>query len=134
MAKLEVVEGIGSVFAQKLRAAGILTTEALLQAGATPKGRKDLVDKTGIGPEYIPDWVNRVDLRRVKGLGAEYTDLLERAGVDTVVELAQRNPETLHATMLEVNAEKLLVRRVPALGMVADWVGQAKKLKRIVSY
>jgi predicted flap endonuclease-1-like 5' DNA nuclease len=134
MAKLEMIEGIGPVFAQKLRTAGVRSTQALLRAGATPQGRRDLVDKTGIGREYILDWVNRADLMRVKGLGEEYTDLLEKAGVDTVVELGQRNPENLHARLLEVNAEKRLVRRVPTLGMVADWVGQAKKLGRVVSY
>jgi predicted flap endonuclease-1-like 5' DNA nuclease len=134
MAKLETIEGIGPVYAQKLRAAGIGSTDALLSAGATPKGRKQLADKTGIGDEYIMDWVNRADLMRVRGIGEEYSDLLEKAGVDTVIELAQRNPQNLHERMLAVNAQKRLVRRPPSRDMVADWVKQAKALPRAVSY
>jgi predicted flap endonuclease-1-like 5' DNA nuclease len=134
MAKLETIEGIGPVFAEKLRAAGVRTVEGLLAAGATPKGRKELADKTDIGAEYIMDWVNRADLMRIKGLGEEYSDLLEKAGVDTVPELAQRNPDNLHAKVLEVNAAKNLVRRPPSRNMVAGWVKQAKKLERAVTY
>jgi predicted flap endonuclease-1-like 5' DNA nuclease len=134
MAKLETIEGIGPVYAARLRAAGIRTVEALLRAGATPEGRKELAEKTGIGDEYVMDWVNRADLMRVRGVGEEYSDLLEKAGVDTVVELAQRNPANLHGKLLEVNVEKRLVRRPPAQGMVARWVEQAKVLPRVVSY
>jgi predicted flap endonuclease-1-like 5' DNA nuclease len=120
--------------AEKLRAAGVRSVNALLQAGATPKGRKELVQKTGIGDERILDWVNRADLMRITGIGEEYSDLLEWAGVDTVPELAKRNPDNLHKRMLEVNEEKRLVRRPPTRDMVARWVEQAKTLKRIVSY
>jgi len=134
MAKLEIIEGIGPVYAEKLRAAGIRTVEALLRAGATSEGRKALMERTGIGDEYILDWVNRADLMRVRGVGEEYSDLLEKAGVDTVVELAQRNPVNLHEKLLEVNAEKRLVRRPPNQGMVARWVEHAKVLPRVVSY
>jgi len=134
MAKLEIVEGIGPVYAEKLRAAGVRSVNALLQAGATPKGRKELVQKTGIGDERILDWVNRADLMRITGIGEEYSDLLEWAGVDTVPELAKRNPDNLHKRMLEVNEEKRLVRRPPTRDMVARWVEQAATLKRIVSY
>jgi predicted flap endonuclease-1-like 5' DNA nuclease len=134
MAKLEIIEGIGPVYAEKLRAAGIGSVESLLKAGATSKGRKDLQETTGIGHEYILDWVNRADLMRVKGLGEEYSDLLERAGVDTVPELAQRNASNLHKKLLEVNESKKLVRRLPALSMVADWIEQAKTMPRAVSY
>jgi len=134
MAKLETIEGIGLVYAEKLRAAGIRTIEALLRAGATPEGRKELAEKTRIGDEYILDWVNRADLMRVRGVGEEYSDLLEKAGVDTVIELAQRNPDNLHKKLLEVNVEKRLVRRPPTRGMVARWVEHAKVLPRVVSY
>ncbi len=133
MAKLETIEGIGLVYAEKLRAAGIGTVEALLRAGATPEGRRELAERTGIGDEYIMDWVNRADLMRVRGVGEEYSDLLEKAGVDTVIELAQRNPDNLYKKLLEVNAEKRLVRRLPNRGMVARWVEQAKVLPRVVS-
>jgi predicted flap endonuclease-1-like 5' DNA nuclease len=134
MTKLEVIEGIGTIYAEKLREAGIGSIEALLEAGATPEGRKALQDATGIGAEYILDWVNRADLMRIRGVGEEYSDLLEWAGVDTVVELAQRNPENLYEKITEVNAEKRLVRRPPSPGMVEEWVKQAKALPRVVSY
>ena len=134
MARLEIVEGIGPVYAEKLRAAGVRSVNALLQAGATPKGRKELAEKTGIGDERILDWVNRADLMRITGIGEEYSDLLEWAGVDTVPELAKRNPDNLHKRMLEVNEEKRLVRRPPTRDMVARWVEQAVTLKRIVTY
>jgi predicted flap endonuclease-1-like 5' DNA nuclease len=134
MAKLEIIEGIGPVFAERLRKAGVPTVGALLRNGATPDGRKELQQKTGIGHEYILDWVNRADLMRIRGVGEEYGDLLEKAGVDTVVELARRSPDHLYRKMLEVNAAKHLVRRVPSQSMVADWVRQAKSLPRAVSY
>jgi predicted flap endonuclease-1-like 5' DNA nuclease len=134
MAKLETIEGIGPVYAGKLREAGIASLEALLQAGASPAGRRDLAEKTGIGHEYILDWVNRADLMRVKGIGEEYSDLLEWAGVDTVVELAQRNPDNLFAKLQEVNQEKRLVRRAPTKVEVVSWVEQAKSLPRAVSH
>ena len=134
MAKLEEIEGIGPTYAQKLRAAGVRSIEALLKAGSTPKGRRELVEQTGIGDEYIMDWVNRADLMRVRGVGEEYGDLLEWAGVDTVVELAQRNPDNLHKKMQEVNEQKNLVRRLPTRDMVAGWIGQAKTLPRVISY
>jgi len=134
MTKLEVIEGIGAVYAEKLRAAGIGSIEALLKAGATAKERKVLEETTGIGHEYILDWVNRADLMRIKGVSEEYSDLLEKAGVDTVPELGQRNADNLRAKMLEVNAESQLVRRPPSRDMVANWIEQAKNLDRVVSY
>ena len=134
MAKLEAIEGIGSVYAEKLRAVGVRSVNALLRAGATPEKRKKLEGKAGIGHESILDWVNRADLMRISGVGEEYSDLLEKAGVDTVVELAQRNPDNLYKKMLAVNAEKRLVRRTPSRGTVAHWVEQARMLPRVVSY
>lgn len=134
MAKLETIEGIGSVYADQLREAGISSVEALLETGATPEGRQEIHETTGIGDELILDWVNRADLMRVRGVGEEYSDLLERAGVDTVVELAQRNAQNLYQKMAEVNEEEELVRRLPTPVMVEDWVKQAKALPRGVSY
>jgi predicted flap endonuclease-1-like 5' DNA nuclease len=133
-AKLETIEGIGPFYAEKLRAAGVRSVSALLRAGATSKGREELAEKTGVGDAFILDWVNRADLMRVHGVGEEYSDLLERAGVDTVVELAQRNPDNLFKRMVEVNEAKRLVRRMPTRGMVARWVEQAKTLPRIMTY
>lgn len=108
--------------------------EDLLKAGATKKGRQTLAEKTGISETLILEWVNLSDLFRIKGVGEEYSDLLEEAGVDTVVELAKRVPENLHAKMLEVNEEKKLVRQPPGVKQVQDWVAQAKKLQRKVEY
>jgi predicted flap endonuclease-1-like 5' DNA nuclease len=134
MAKLETIEGIGPIYAEKLRAAGVRSVHVLLLAGATPQGRQELEEKTGIGREYIMDWVNRADLVRIRGIGEEYSDLLEKAGVDTVVELAQRNPDNLYDRILAVNEAQRLVRRPPTRGMVARWIEQARRLERIVSY
>lgn len=134
MAKLEYVEGIGETYADKLRAAGVTTTDKLLEMGSTPKGREEIAQKAGISEKLILEWVNAVDLFRINGVGQEYADLLEEAGVDTVPELAQRKPENLYAKMVEVNTAKKLVRAMPTEAQVADWVAQAKQLPRIVKY
>ena len=134
MAKILDIEGIGSAYAQKLTVEGITTTDALLDAGATPKGREELSEKTGIAERLILEWVNLADLFRIKGVGEEYSDLLEEAGVDTVAELRRRNAENLHAKILEVNEAKQLVRRPPALNVVQNWIEQAKSLPRKVEY
>jgi predicted flap endonuclease-1-like 5' DNA nuclease len=134
MTNIVDIEGIGKVYADKLEAAGITTVEALLERGATPKGRQELAEETGISGPLILEWVNLADLFRIKGIGEEFSDLLEEAGVDTVPELAQRNPENLHRKLIEVNEAKDLVRRVPGLSQVEDWVAQAKVLPRVVSY
>ena len=134
MTKLEKVEGIGEVYAQRLREAGIATTEALLKQCATPKGRQEIAEKTGVSGKLILEWVNLVDLFRIRGVGEEYADLLEEAGVDTVPELAQRNAEHLYQKMKAVNEEKKLVRRLPSQDQVSDWIEQAKGLPRVVTY
>ncbi|RME74648.1 MAG: DUF4332 domain-containing protein [Chloroflexi bacterium] len=134
MAKLTKVEGIGEVYAGKLVEAGITTTGQLLEKGSTAKGRKELADQTGISPKLILEWVNHIDLFRVKGIGEEYADLLEAAGVDTVPELAQRNPDNLYDKLVEVNAEKKLVRQLPGRNQVRAWVEQAKTLPRVIEY
>jgi len=108
--------------------------EALLEAGATPAGRQELEEKTGIGHALILEWVNLADLMRIKGVGEEYSDLLEEAGVDPVKELRRRVPEHLYRAIVEVNEAKELVRRLPTLRMVADWVEQAKTLPPKVTY
>jgi predicted flap endonuclease-1-like 5' DNA nuclease len=134
MTKLLDVEGIGPVYAGKLAAAGVGSVEALLKEGATPKGRKGLAEKAGIADTLILEWVNHVDLFRIKGVASEYADLLEEAGVDTVPELAQRSAPNLFKKMVEVNAAKKLVRKLPTEAQVADWIVQAKKLPRTISY
>jgi predicted flap endonuclease-1-like 5' DNA nuclease len=134
MAKITAIEGVGEVYAQKLREAGIRTTQALLEKGASPQGRTEIAEKTGITGTLILEWVNHADLFRIKGVGEEYSDLLEEAGVDTVPELAQRNPEHLYQKLVAVNQEKMLVRQLPAQAQVNDWVEQAKRLPRVVTY
>ncbi len=128
------IEGIGEVYAEKLAQVGIVTLEALLEKGATRKGREVLAKLTGIRPDLILDWVNRADLFRIRGIGEEYSDLLAAAGVKTVMELAQRNPDNLYETLVRVNQEKKLVRRLPSRDMVQRWVEQAKALPRVVEY
>ncbi len=134
MTKLETIEGIGEIYAEKLEQAGVGSLEALLGQGKMPKGRADLAEKTGITGKLILKWVNRADLFRIKGIGEEYADLLEIAGVDTVPELAQRNAENLYNKINEVNQERKLVRRLPSLAQVIDWVEQAKELPRAITY
>lgn len=134
MANLEKVEGIGKTYAGKLAAIGVKTTGALLQKGSTPQGRKDIAKQSGISPKLILEWVNHVDLFRVNGIGEEYADLLEEAGVDTVPELAQRKADNLYEALEKTNAKKKLVRQMPGAKRVAGWIASAKKLPRIVSY
>jgi predicted flap endonuclease-1-like 5' DNA nuclease len=132
--KIISIEGIGPVYAAKLAKAGILTVEGLLKKGCAGKGRKELAESTGIDQTLILEWTNRADLFRIKGVGAQYSDLLEKAGVDTVVELAKRVPANLYAKMVEVNKAKNLVNAMPSLKQVENWVKQAKELPRVVTY
>jgi uncharacterized membrane protein len=131
---LVYIEGIGPVYSQKLKDVGITSAESLLAKGSTPKGRKELAETTGISDKLILRWVNMVDLFRIKGVGQEYAELLEAAGVDTVLELAQRVPANLLPKMVAVNEEKKLVRRLPVLAQVESWVEQAKSLPRVIQY
>ena len=132
--KIEEIEGIGPVLGQKFRDNGIKDTNGLLNACLTKKQRKELAEKTGISEAQILKFANQVDLFRVKGIGSEYAELLEAAGVDTVKELAQRKAENLVQKMEEVNEAKKLVRRVPPLKSVLNWVEQAKELPRALEY
>lgn len=134
MTKLMKIEGIGEIYAGKLEEAGITTVEALLEQGVTPKGREEMAEKTGISGKLILEWVNHADLFRIKGVGEEYADLLEAGGVDTVPELAQRNPKNLYQKLTDVNQEKKLVRQLPSQAQVQDWVAQAKDLPRKITY
>lgn len=128
------IEGIGPALAEKLKSAGIRTTGALLEKAATPKGRKAVAAETGIGEKQILKFANMADLMRIKGVGEEYSELLEAAGVDTVKELRNRRPDNLTAKMAEVNATKKLVRSLPSEKVVEGWVAQAKELDPVMSY
>jgi predicted flap endonuclease-1-like 5' DNA nuclease len=132
---VEDVEGIGPAQAQKLASVGIATTDDLLRAGATHDARERIAEATGISGKLIRDWVDKVDLMRVPGVGPQYSDLLEAAGVDSPAELAQRNPANLATTLQEVVAARPgIVRRVPTETEIAEWIAEAGKLPKIVQH
>ncbi|WP_029555033.1 DUF4332 domain-containing protein [Xanthobacter sp. 91] len=128
------IEGVGAVFAEKLKAAGITTTEGLLERAKSPKLRKELAAATGIDESRVLKWANMADLMRIKGVGEEYSELLEAAGVDTVKELKTRVPANLTKAMAEANAKRKLVRALPTESMVEKWVAQAKELPPVLTY
>ena len=134
MGSIDTIEGIGVKNATRLRKNRIRTTEALLKKGASRAGRRAIAAATGITATQILEWVNRADLMRVKGIGEEYSDLLEAAGVDTVKELRRRNAENLLTRMNEINRKKRLVRRLPTISMVERWVAHAKELDPVVTH
>ena len=128
------IEGLGPAYGEKLVAAGVNTVEQLLEKCAAPAGRKALAEETGIAEKLVLTWCNHADLMRVKGVGPQFAELLEVAGVDTVKELAHRNAENLAAKMLEVNAEKNLVNRVPVASELQKMIDQAKELPTVMTY
>jgi predicted flap endonuclease-1-like 5' DNA nuclease len=132
--KVEDIEGIGPAFAAKLQEAGVNTSDALLQAAGPKAGRDALAAKTGISGKLLLEWANACDLMRIKGIGSQFSDLLEAAGVDSSAELAQRNAANLAATFAELNAARATTRRAPTEEMVADWIDQAKKLDKVVTH
>lgn len=134
MAKIEAIQGIGAAYAAKLVEAGIAKTEQLLEAAADKKGRTKLAKETGISEKLILTWVNHCDLYRVKGIGPQYAEVLEAAGVDSVPELATRKADTLLKKMKEVNADKNLVRGLPAQKQVENWILRAKALPKVVKH
>lgn len=134
MARIIDIEGIGHVYTQKLQEYGIRTTERLLKVAASKKGREDLALRTGLSETLILEWVNLADLMRIRGIGSEYSDLLEEAGVDTVKELRNRRPDNLYNKLAEINDQKHLVRRVPSQNEVTSWVEQAKTLPPVITY
>ena len=133
---IETIEGIAKTYGNKLRKCGIKSTKALLERGATPAGRKDVAKETGIDAKLILKWCNMCDLMRVKGVGEEYSELLEAAGVDTVKELKTRRPDNLHKAMADANAKrkKGLVRQLPGPVQVEKWVKHAKTLPAMMKY
>jgi predicted flap endonuclease-1-like 5' DNA nuclease len=126
--KIEEVEGIGPVFAEKLSGAGIATTDDLLEKCAAPKGRDTVSSSTGLSAGQLLKWSNLADLMRIKGVGPQYSELLEAAGVDTVKELRMRKAESLAQKMEEINDAKHLAKAAPALASVRDWIAQAQRI------
>lgn len=134
MATISSIEGIGPAYAAKLREAGIRSTDALLSTAGNKRGRKALAERTGLAETSLLEWVNRADLMRVRGIGEEYSDLLEHAGVDTVRELSRRRADNLHQRCLEVSVERNLVRRPPSASMIRRWIDLAKTMEPAVTH
>jgi predicted flap endonuclease-1-like 5' DNA nuclease len=133
MSHINKIEGIGPSHT-KFAEVGVTTVEHLLKAGATPKGRKELATKTGFHEHHLLKWVNQADLLRINGVGRQYAELLQSSGVDSVKELAQRKPDHLHEKLKESNDSKRQVHIVPNLTSLTNWISEAKKLPRVVSY
>jgi predicted flap endonuclease-1-like 5' DNA nuclease len=134
VSRLGIIEGINEINESRLKEAGVFSLEDLLQQCISRKGRNDLAEKTGITEKVILKWANQVDLARIKGIGGEYAELLEAAGVNTVPELAKRNPDNLRVKMVEINNAKKMVKKLPARRQVEDWIRQAVKLPRTLQY
>lgn len=132
--RIDEIEGIGPVYAAKLNEAGIETTENLLDKCCSPAGRKNVAETTGLGESNILKWANMADLMRISGVGPQYSELLNGAGVDTVKELRNRNADNLTAAMKAVNDEKKLARVAPPAATVAKWVEVAKTMEPKLSY
>lgn len=132
--KIIDIEGIGKAYAPKLIKAGIVTVDGLLKKCAAPKGRAALAEQTGISEKLILTWANHADLFRIKGVGPQFAELLEAAGVDTVKEFRHRVADNLVKKMQETNAAKRLVRRVPSVKQVEKMIAQAKELKPVMTY
>lgn len=133
---IEEIEGIGPAYGEKLKKAGITTTEKLLERCASKKGRKEVAEETGISESLILTWTNHADLFRIKGVAGQFAELLEAAGVDTVKEFKMRNAENLHAKMTEVNEAggKRITGRVPSVAELQKMIDQAKELPAMMTY
>lgn len=132
--KVEQIEGIGSAYAAKLEAALILTTEELLDRCATPAGRKRTAEETGISEKLLLKWANHADLMRIHGIGGQFAELLEAAGVDTVKELRHRVPENLHDKLVEINEAKNLCNRIPSVSEIIRMVIHANEMEPMIVY
>lgn len=128
------IEGVGEAYAEKLQAAGINTVDELLERGASPRGRQKLAEETGISEKLILRWTNHADLFRVKGVGPQFAELLEAAGVDTVKEFRHRKAENLAAKMEEVNESRKLTRRVPTAVELQRMIDDAATLEPVMTY
>ncbi|MFN9458864.1 MAG: DUF4332 domain-containing protein [Acidobacteriota bacterium] len=132
--KIEEIEGVGPAYAVKLAEAGVATVESLLEQGGAAKGRAALAEKTGISEKLILRWVNHADLIRIKGVGPQFAELLEAAGVDTVKELRNRNAANLAAKLIEINEAKNIAGTTPTAKQVEAWIEEAKTLEPKVSH
>jgi predicted RecB family nuclease len=128
------IDGIDGYAATILKTAGIRSTERLLEAARTVRGRKMLAIKTGFDEKQLLCWANVADRMRIKGIRKEYAELLQAAGVDTVKELKYRNPGNLAKAMAEANKKRKMVRLLPSEKVVGTWIENAKKLQLKISY
>ena len=128
------IESIGPAFSEKLSITGITTVEKLLDRGATPIGRKQIANDTGIDSGKILQWVNMADLFRITGIGEEYSDLLQAAGINSTAELARQHPARLHNKLTDTNNTNNPIRQPPSEAQVEKWISEAKHLPRIVNY
>ena len=131
---IQDIEGVGVKYAEQLQSEGITTTDELLEQCGSKKGRQLIAARSGISEKMILTWVNMSDLFRINGVASQYAELLEAAGVDTVKELKMRNAENLTEKMKDVNGQKKLVRQVPSLTRVSEWIEQAKVLDPRVTH
>lgn len=132
--KIQDIEGIGPKYGEKLAAANVKTTDDFLKLCCDKKGRKSVATTTGISESLILKWANHADMMRISGVGPEFAELLEAAGVDTVKELRNRNATNLAAKMAEVNVTKKLTRAVPAESIVTKWIDQAKSIDPTITH
>jgi predicted flap endonuclease-1-like 5' DNA nuclease len=129
---VETIEGIGPAYGAKLRNSGIKVVDDLLRAGSTRRKRRVLANRIDVSPATVLKWVYRADFFRIKGIGTQYSSLLESAGVNTVADLSRRNPKNLHASLKSINRKKNLVRRIPPYRTIQTWIKRAGNLTRIV--
>lgn len=132
--KIIEIEGIGQTYADKLEAAGIKTTDDLLEKCASPKGREKIAEETGISTKLILKWTNHADLFRIRGVAGQFAELLEAAGVDTVKEFRHRVAANLYPKLVETNEAKNLCNRVPSEKEIQKMIDQAKELEPVISY
>ena len=132
--KIAEIEGIGDAYAQKLESVGVKTTENLLERAASKKGREALAEETGISEKLFLKWANHADLFRIKGVAGQFAELLEAAGVDTVKEFRHRVAANLHPKLIEINDQKNLCNRVPAVSELERMIAQAKELEPTITY
>ncbi len=132
--KVHEIEGIGPAYGKKLGAAGIVLTGDLLKTCGSASGRRAVAAVTGLTEAQLLKWANLADLMRISGIGKQFSELLEAAGVDTVKELRNRNAENLAEKMRSVNAAKRLAHATPSTHQVARWVEQAKGLKPSITH
>jgi predicted flap endonuclease-1-like 5' DNA nuclease len=125
---IESIEGIGAGFGKRLRADGIDTTEKLLALCATDDGVAQVCKCVDLDEGTVRNWGTMADLMRIKGLGGQWAELMWRAGVKNVQDLAAQEVEPLRARFREVNEAENRVAELPGESRVTKFIEQAKIL------